>query len=300
VLRLAPGYASGNVRYGLPVLTNMLERSAQEVAKKFPGSVLNVGHLSRQGGGEVDRHASHESGRDADVGFYVRSAQGKPLLSDSFVTFEGDGKATHWPGAFFDDARNWALISAWVTDPKARISHIFVASPLRERLLAYARKVGAHPDIRDRAAELLAQPRGSLPHDDHFHIRISCPKGMSECIEQPTVAHHRQNPVARTRQDDNHRDTRQAQRGGATTRRTGPTTPDRRRADATPSRPSRDEDPLSKLLAPRVEGLGSIVIPSRIESKDPPKADPPDAPNAPAIDDVDGPVEPALPDPHEP
>src|SRR5258706_5516159 len=31
----------------------------------------------------------------------------------------------------------------------------------------------------------MAQPRGSLPHDDHFHIRISCPAAMEGCIELP-------------------------------------------------------------------------------------------------------------------
>jgi penicillin-insensitive murein endopeptidase len=32
----------------------------------------------------------------------------------------------------------------------------------------------------------MAQPRGSLPHDDHFHVRISCPSFMEACVEYPT------------------------------------------------------------------------------------------------------------------
>lgn len=29
------------------------------------------------------------------------------------------------------------------------------------------------------------QPHGSLPHDDHFHVRIGCPAGQRACVENP-------------------------------------------------------------------------------------------------------------------
>jgi penicillin-insensitive murein endopeptidase len=38
-----------------------------------------------------------------------------------------------------------------------------------------------------RAAEALQQPRGTLPHDDHFHVRIACPSGMTGCVENPAM-----------------------------------------------------------------------------------------------------------------
>ncbi|MEO6419330.1 MAG: penicillin-insensitive murein endopeptidase [Polyangiaceae bacterium] len=186
-LRSAPVYAQSDDRWGLGALVGMIDRSAKAVHRQFPDAKLSVGNLSRPGGGEIDRHASHESGRDADIGFYLKNHLGKPLLAEHFVPFRGDGLAPSWPGASFDDARNWALIAAFITDPVARVSHIFVAGPLRARLLAYAEKIGAPPGLRSHAAELLMQPRGSLPHDDHFHVRISCPSGMTECIENPTA-----------------------------------------------------------------------------------------------------------------
>ncbi len=186
-LRIVPSYAYGDVRWGTGPLVGAVDRAARQVRRQFPDAVLSAGQLSRQGGGEVDRHASHESGRDADVGFYVRSQTGKPLLADHFVQFQGDGSAVSWPGAFFDDARNWALVSALVTDGVAHVSHIFVATPLRARLLAYAERIGAPAHIRVRAAEVMAQPHGALPHDDHFHVRISCPANMAGCVEDPTA-----------------------------------------------------------------------------------------------------------------
>jgi penicillin-insensitive murein DD-endopeptidase len=186
-LRIEPDDAGGDVRWGLEPLVAMLNRAAYAVRQRFPGAIMSVGHLSREGGGDVDRHRSHESGRDADVVFFVRSASGKQLLSSHFVSFRADGAAPTWPGAYFDDARNWMLVSTFVSDAEAHVTHLFVASPLRARLLAYAERIGAPSSVRMRAAELMEQPRGVLPHDDHFHVRIACPAHMSGCVENPTT-----------------------------------------------------------------------------------------------------------------
>lgn len=183
-VRVVPFYA-GDARWGLEPLVDLVDRAARMVRKQFPDAALSVGHLSKPGGGGIDRHASHESGRDADLGFYVVNHKGRPIYADHFVPFRGDGTAPTWPGARFDDARNWALVAAIVGYPRAKVTHIFVASPLRERLLRYAAKINAPLSIRKRAAELMAQPRGSMPHDDHFHVRIACPRGMTQCIERP-------------------------------------------------------------------------------------------------------------------
>jgi penicillin-insensitive murein endopeptidase len=165
----------------------MIDRGARAVRQKFPGTVMSVGHLSREGGGDVEGHRSHESGRDADIGFFVRSSGGKQLLAPHFVAFKADGTAPSWPGAYFDDAKNWTLVSSMIEDPEAHVTHLFVATPIRARLLAYAERAGAPQGARMRAAELMQQPHGVLPHDDHFHVRIGCPAHQSGCVENPTV-----------------------------------------------------------------------------------------------------------------
>jgi penicillin-insensitive murein endopeptidase len=192
-MRVVPSHSGGDVRWGLEPLVNLLDRSARAVRRQFPDAITQVGHLSRAGGGEIERHHSHESGRDADVGFFVKNAQGRPILPSRFIAFDGQGRATSMPGAIFDDARNWQFVHALVTDPHARVTHIFVAAPLRARLLAFADRLGTPPNVRMRAAELMVQPRGSLPHDDHFHVRIGCPARMTGCVEYPTRAM----PIAR-------------------------------------------------------------------------------------------------------
>lgn len=186
-LRIVTAYTAGDVRWGLGSMVGMLDRSARSVRRQFPDAVMSVGHISRQGGGELDRHASHESGRDADVQFYVKNQANQPVYADHFVAFHGDGTTPSWPGAHFDDARNWALVAAWLNDSSAHVSHIFVATPIRARLLAYAVRMGVAEAVRDRAAVTMLQPHGSLPHDDHFHVRISCPANMQGCVENPTV-----------------------------------------------------------------------------------------------------------------
>ena len=206
-VRIVPADTAGDVRWGLEPLVMMLDRAARQVRHQYPQVVLSVGHLSREGGGEIDQSRSHESGRDADVGFYVRTATGKQLFESHFVPFRADGTAASWPGAYFDDAKNWALVAAMLTDPEARVTHIFVAAPLRARLLTYAEKNGAAPSLRLHAAEIMQQPHGTLPHDDHFHVRIGCPAHMTECIENPAarvrtvraadpaLAHGRRGPI---------------------------------------------------------------------------------------------------------
>ncbi len=194
-LRVEPSDTAGDVRWGLEPLVTMIDRAARQVRRQFPEAVTSVGHLSREGGGEIDSHRSHESGRDADIGFFVRSSSGRQLLPKHFVQFRGDGTAASWPGAYFDDAKNWLFVQALVTDPEAHVTHLFIAAPLRARLLAYAERMGAPANVRMRAAEVLQQPHGALPHDDHFHVRIGCPSRMSACVENPAARSHRATTV---------------------------------------------------------------------------------------------------------
>jgi len=181
--RVVPSYDSGDVRWGLPVFVNMIDRAARAVNKRFPGSVLDVGDISRHGGGDVLRHHSHESGRDADLGFYAVDAHGKQLHAHGFIKFDTSMASPTVPGAHYDLARNWAFVQELLTDPAARVSHIFIAEWIRHEVLAYARPRVSHA-LWDRAATVMMQPHNSLPHDDHFHVRISCPHELhSTCIE---------------------------------------------------------------------------------------------------------------------
>ncbi len=184
-LKVLGTYAKDDVVWGVKELVSAIDHAAKEVRKRYPDAVLGVGHLSQKGGGSIDRHASHESGRDADLAFYLSDVAGQPIWKDRFLTIRPDGIAASDSHARFDEGRNWALVSALATDPKARVTHIFVANHLRTRLLAYGARVGAKASVRARVAEVLMQPTHALPHDDHFHVRVACPPGSPACIEWP-------------------------------------------------------------------------------------------------------------------
>lgn len=195
-LRTVPVYESGDVRWGLPIMVNVIDRAARIVARRFPGAALDVGDLSQKGGGDVLRHHSHESGRDADLGFYALDAKGKQIHGRTFVKFDPNLTSPNYPGARFDLARNWAFVQELLTDPAARVSHVFIADWLKRELLAYARPRVSRA-LLDRAALVLMQPTNSLPHDDHFHVRISCPRDAHTCVELARNAPHGKPRVAR-------------------------------------------------------------------------------------------------------
>ena len=173
----------GSARWGLPDLVGMLTRGAERVRKRYPGSVLLVGDLSHARGGPIPGHRSHESGRDADVGFYFVDRKGRVATPERFLTVLANGRSKEEPALAFDERRNWALVQAWLTDPRARVQHIFVSKAVRARLLAYARARGVYVPVLHRASLAMKQPSRGLSHDDHFHVRIGCPGGQRGVCE---------------------------------------------------------------------------------------------------------------------
>jgi penicillin-insensitive murein DD-endopeptidase len=188
-------------RWGLPSMVRMLDRAASRVSRRHPGSVLLVGDLSKERGGNLEGHASHESGRDADVGFYYRT-QGKPFRAQRLMRVDPGGRVAGLPHIEFDDARNWELVEAFLTDPEVVVQRIFVADPIRKRLLSHARQQGASPRVFARAEVALHQPGRGPAHDDHFHVRIACPRGQRDvCIPTPQPRGVRADGAARSRHD---------------------------------------------------------------------------------------------------
>ncbi len=174
----------GSHSWALPELVRLLQRASAKVAKKHKSSVMLVGDLSGRTGGFLERHGSHQSGRDADVGFFVMNSKGKPVNVRHFVAFDGSGKGRELPWAMFDDARNWDLIEALLQDDKATVRYLFVTPPLKARLLAQATRKHARPELIARAAAAMMSPQEDV-HDDHVHVRIACPESMRDvCIEE--------------------------------------------------------------------------------------------------------------------
>lgn len=163
--------------FGTWQLVQLLGRGARRVAQRFPGAKLTVGELSSRVGGDIDGHRSHESGRDADVGFYMRRSDGSVYTGNQkFVEFDANGRGLAPNGGLrFDAVRNWELVSKLVSDDDARVQFIFVARGLRQLLLQAAVKRKASPELIERAGAVMVEPGHGNPHRSHFHVRIYCP-----------------------------------------------------------------------------------------------------------------------------
>lgn len=175
-VRYAGEYRDGGRFWGTSELVQLIERAAARVGRRLPGARLSVGELSARRNGRTAGHRSHQSGRDADLAFYMTNADGAPYDPFAFAAFDRRGVGLA-PNEMlrFDDARNWELISRLVTDPDARVQYIFVADTLRARLLRAARTRRAPRRVIARAEAVMVQPSHGHPHRNHFHVRIYCP-----------------------------------------------------------------------------------------------------------------------------
>jgi penicillin-insensitive murein endopeptidase len=184
--RYVTEYTGSGHFYGTWQLVQLLERAAYGVAQRSPGARLSVGELSGRSGGNLPGHASHESGRDADLGFYMRDLAGRPHEAFSFMNFDarGRGEPPH-QGLRFDAARNWELVARLVSDQDARVQYIFVAPALRALLLEEGRRVHASSVALERAARVMVPPSERHPHGNHFHVRVYCgAHERPQCVDQ--------------------------------------------------------------------------------------------------------------------
>ena len=164
--------------YGTAELVRLLEHGAARVAEQHPGARLVSGDLGKRGGGEIAGHHSHENGRDADLAFYMTDAAGRPWTARRFLRVRPDGSVEGArAGVRFDVERNWALVEALLeAEDVASIQYLFVSNEVRHLLLLEAQRRGTAPEVLARAGMVLVQPRNGEPHDDHFHVRIYCPR----------------------------------------------------------------------------------------------------------------------------
>lgn len=173
--------------FGIPRLIGAIERAAAKVARERPGGILAVGDLSQRQGGHISGHASHRSGRDADLLLYMTTLDGAPVRSPGFIHVEADGLA--WDDASsrflrFDVERQWLLVKSLVEDTDARIQWVFASEEVEAMLVEWARARGEPADTIVRAMDVMLRPRPGGPHDDHVHIRTACtPEELSAGCE---------------------------------------------------------------------------------------------------------------------
>ncbi len=151
--------------FGTQTLSETIRHAIAAVHIVHPGSpALHVGDLSLSGGGPMRSHRSHQSGRDADLGFYLKEGH-NPRRFKGATTKN------------LDVPRTWTLLKALVDSGKTQL--IFVDYTLQRALYRHARSQGLTPD---QLAPILAYPQGKRSkrsiirhwsgHRDHLHLRV--------------------------------------------------------------------------------------------------------------------------------
>lgn len=152
--------------WGTEETIDYIVTAIEAVEARYPGSPrVVIGDLSNPRGGRLNRHRSHQTGRDADIGFYYRRGE-----IDSFVTARKKD---------LDLPRTWALVRALVTETD--VDRIFVDRSLIAVLYPQAVAEGEDRawlnDIFGRAGE-----KGIIQHErrhkDHLHVRFFNPRAQ--------------------------------------------------------------------------------------------------------------------------
>jgi penicillin-insensitive murein DD-endopeptidase len=171
--------------YGMPSMVDLIHRATRFVGRKHKGEPLLIGDFSLENGGTVPGHNSHQNGRDADIGFYAFNDKKRSAMPDHFIAYDHDGKSIGEKQKFeFDTKRNWSLVVQLLEDQRVHIRAIFVAYWLKNKMLAYGKKIRSKKSIIEKATIVLQQPTGTSVHNDHFHVRIAChPSQKAFCFD---------------------------------------------------------------------------------------------------------------------
>ncbi len=156
------------------------KRIATSIKKRFPKvHPLAVGDISEKAGGKISMHASHQSGRDIDLGFYFkRRPQGYP---HTFVV--ATRKNLHF-------AATWALLKGFtdLANKPGGVEKIFMSYSTQRIIYNMAKRKGVskakldsmfqYPHGRSSSKGIIRHEPG---HDEHIHVRFRCPPKDSTC-----------------------------------------------------------------------------------------------------------------------
>jgi murein endopeptidase len=151
--------------FGAQETVEALMAAFRTVHKQFPTSApARLNHIGGMEGGYLKPHRSHQSGRDADIGFFYKSDMAPA------------------PGArrekLIDPVRNWALLRALATETDVQV--ILVDRGILKVLRAYAIKAGEDRDFVDGLflGGHKALIQHARHHKDHFHVRFYAPRSQ--------------------------------------------------------------------------------------------------------------------------
>jgi murein endopeptidase len=156
--------------YATRTTVDFVRQAVKDTLQSYPKAhTLAIGDFSAEKGGRITEHASHQSGRDVDIGlFFKKKPDGYPA---SFV------KATK---ETLDAAATWRLVSllARTHDEDGGVQVIFLDQKLQTVLLAWAEK----NKVSEKRIKQVRRVFRHIPlHSDHLHVRFKCRDRDTNC-----------------------------------------------------------------------------------------------------------------------
>lgn len=180
--------------YGHPRTVAAVLAVAASVRAAHPDAPrLVVAELSNANGGPIPHHLTHQNGLDVDVMFLQRDPVPACTPYGGHRRFEAiDPTTGRWRVTpDFELAWNWALAERFAARPDVKA--IFVGELIEDALGRWARAHGVGTEARARTLAKLVPVRCGgptrspfykgnwCPHDDHFHVRFTCPEDSRAC-----------------------------------------------------------------------------------------------------------------------
>lgn len=178
--RLMPKEGHGFVRksdkapYGTDETVAIVLWACRQMEKMYPGTVpVVIGNLSKEGGGRLKPHASHQSGRDIDIGYY--------FVDNDYIRRFKDATPEN-----LDVEKSWTIIELLLSTH--RVEYLFIDRTLQPLLFEEAQARGW---TEEELQDLFEAPLGggnrsgtirhSRGHKHHLHVRFKCDKSDARC-----------------------------------------------------------------------------------------------------------------------
>lgn len=159
--------------YGHPNLINFIQNLGEVVATEHNSNLL-IGDLGQFNGGRTPSgHRSHQNGLDVDIWFSLSTASNltdherETLSATSMLSNTDKIALKEWTFAHEQVLKTAAMMPD--------VERIFVNPVIKRELCK-------HAEPNNRA--WLRKIRPWWKHDDHFHVRLSCPKDSLNCEHQ--------------------------------------------------------------------------------------------------------------------
>lgn len=196
LIRQHPVQYERGLIYGTQNLITVLNDTAKAMHKKYPKTIMYMGNMGAREGGDIPYSVSHNSGRDADIGFYYTDDKGRFVHPGHLYKVNRQLQTRTEEGQIltFDLEKNTTLVETLLTHPKIHLQFIFLVKHLRTAIQKELVRRGASEELLNRFEQTV---QVQAAHNDHFHIRIYCSNEdiCAGCVDKSIIHEWQEDPL---------------------------------------------------------------------------------------------------------